>query len=54
MIKYTRKQINKNALLHNKEFVTVDDAVELMDVIFKVAIENGADAEKLMEHFNDE
>lgn len=54
MIKYTRTQINKNALLHSKEFVTVDDATELMDVIFKTAIEHGADVDKLMEVFASE
>ena len=53
MIKYTRKQINKNALLHNKEFVAVDDATELMDVIFNAAVEAGADADKLKELVND-
>jgi len=49
MIKYTRKQINLKAYLHDKEFVTVDDALELMEVIHAAAVKAGADEDKMME-----
>jgi len=49
MTKYTRKQINKNASIHNKEFVIVDDVSEMMRTILIHAVECGADEDKLME-----
>jgi len=51
MNKYTRKQINKNASLHNKEFVAIDDVNEALMKVAKLAIECGADEAKMMEFF---
>ena len=48
MTKYTRKQINKNASIHNKEFVIVDDVSDMMRTILIHAVECGADEDKLM------
>ena len=53
MIKYTRTQINKNALIHDKQFVTVDDALDLMNTICKAAVKAGADEVKLKELVNE-
>ncbi len=53
MIKYTRKQINKNALIHDKEFVTVDDAESALADLFDKSVEAGVDTDKLMELFNE-
>ena len=54
MIKYKRRTINQNALLHDHEFVTVEDVEELMMKVIKLAVESGADKVKLMEVFGDE
>jgi len=54
MTKYTLKQINKNAAIHNKEFVIVDDVSEMMRTILIHAVECGADEDKLMEALSDE
>jgi len=54
MTKYTLKQINKNAVLHDKEFVVVDDVSEMMRTILIHAVECGADEDKLMEALSDE
>ena len=54
MIKYTRTQINKKASLHDKEFITVDDALSLMDELCKAAVKAGADEVRLMEVFDNE
>jgi len=54
MIKYKRRTINQKPELHDKEFVTVDDAQELMMKIAKAAVEAGADEDKLMEFLSDE
>ena len=54
MIKYTRTQINKNALIHDKEFVTVEDASAALTDVFEKAEEAGADMEKLMGLLNEE
>ena len=52
MNKYTRKQINKNASLHDKEFITTDDIEILMQKISKFAIfECGVDEVKRMGFF---
>ena len=51
MNKYTRKQINKNASLHDKEFITMDDVNEVLMKIAKHAVECGADEDKMMEFF---
>lgn len=48
MTKYTRKQINKNASLHTKEFVIVDDVSDMMQSILTHAVECGADEDKLL------
>ena len=54
MIKYTRTQINQNALLHDHEFVKLQDVEALVMELMKVAVESGADKVKLMEVFGDE
>lgn len=51
MNKYTRRQINQNALLHDKEFVTVDDAMKLVTDVAAKAVEIGADEVKMVEFF---
>ncbi len=53
MIKYTRKQINLKADLHDKEFVTVDDCASMIEQVFNLAVECGADKNKLMENLNE-
>jgi len=47
--KYKRKQINKNAQLHDKEFVVYDDVEQLLTDILNAAVKAGADADKLKE-----
>lgn len=55
MIKYTRKQINKNPdRFRNAEFVLYDDAHIILQMAVKAAIDAGADESKLMEFFEDE
>ena len=54
MIKYTRKQINVKVSLHDKEFVTVEDAAEILRSIVEKSVELGADGEKLMEYLNND
>jgi len=49
MNKYTRKQINKNASLHDKEFVAYDDTLEALEKLANAAIQAGADKAKMME-----
>jgi len=49
MLKYTRKQINKNVSLHNKEFITYDDAVDLLEKVTAAAIKAGANEQGMME-----
>lgn len=49
MNKYTRRQINKKASLHGKEFVTYDDATKAMMQLLMRAVKAGADETKLME-----
>ena len=53
MIKYTRKQINLKATLHDKEFVTVDDAEAILEATFNAAVKAGADEVKLMEFLSE-
>ena len=48
MTKYTRKQINKNPAIHNKEFVVVDDVSAMMQSILVHAVKCGADENRLM------
>ena len=48
MTKYTRKQINKNASLHTKEFVIVDDVSNMMQSLLMHAVKCGADEDKLI------
>jgi len=52
MIKYMRKQINKDADLHDKEFVRVDNVIELMEALVIKAVECGADEDKLLSKLN--
>ena len=54
MIKYIRKEINKNAGLHDKEFITTDDVEILLVKLLTKAIEVGADEDKMMEFFNED
>ena len=53
MKKYKRRTINQNALLHDHEFVTYDDVIELMNMLAKVAVKCGADKKKLEEFFSE-
>ena len=46
--KYTRKQINQQAPLHNAEFVKVADCEKLLQLFVESAVDAGADADKLM------
>jgi len=52
--KYTRRTINQKAYLHDKEYVTVEDAEEALIQLANVAVGFGADEAKLMEFFSDE
>jgi len=52
MNKYTRKQINKNALLHDKEFVTVEDAQTALMNVAAAAVNAGANEEELLAHLD--
>ena len=54
MIKYKRRTINIKPELHDKEFVTVDDAEDLVKQVAEHAVKSGADEAKMMEFFNDE
>ena len=54
MTKYTRKQINKNPTIHDKEFVVVDDVSALINMLLARAVECGADGDDLMEALNDD
>jgi len=54
MNKYTRKQINVKAQLHDKEFITVEDATAALVQLANIAVGCGADEDKLMEFFSDE
>ena len=54
MNKYKRRTINQNALLHDKEFVVLEDVEEIIVSIIKTAVKCGADKAKLEEFFNDE
>jgi len=47
MIKYTRAQINKNFMLHDRQFVLVEEATEALAVIAQAAVQSGADEAKL-------
>ena len=51
--KYTRRNINQQARLHDKEFVVYDDVEQLLMNILNAAVEAGADADKLKELVND-
>ncbi len=53
MIKYTRKQINVKVSLHDKEFVTVDDAENALADLFDKSVEAGVDTDKLMGLLNE-
>ena len=54
MKKYTRKQINKNASLHDKEFITLDDALEIIEKFADAAIKAGANERGLLEFLKGE
>lgn len=49
MKKYKRRTINQKPELHDKEFVTVDDAQDLMVKVASAAVKAGADESKMME-----
>ena len=52
--KYTRKQINQQAALHDVEFVKVADCEKLLQMFVASAVEAGADADKLMAGISDD
>lgn len=52
MNKYNRKQINQKASLHDKEFVTVEDAQKALMMLASTAVDCGADESKLIEFFS--
>lgn len=54
MNKYKRRTINQNALLHDKEFVVIDDVEELITKVISIAVKCGADKKKLEEFFSNE
>jgi len=47
MIKYSRTQINKNFMLHDRQFVLVEEAIESLAVIVQAAVDSGADEDEL-------
>jgi hypothetical protein len=51
--KYTRKQINQQARLHDLDFVTANDCEAILHEVILAAIEAGADESKLMGDNND-
>ena len=51
MIKYNRKQINKDAQLHDEEFVTSSDAKGALMLLVESAVKAGADKDKLMKFY---
>jgi hypothetical protein len=46
--KYTRKQINQQARLHNLDFVTANDCEAILQEVILAAINAGADESKLI------
>lgn len=54
MNKFTRKQINLKPMLHNREYVTVEDAEAALMHLMNAAIKAGADESKMMEYMTDE
>ena len=52
--KYTRKQINQQARLHDFDFVKVEDCEKLLESFVASAVEAGADADKLMAGISDD
>lgn len=52
--KYKRRTINQNALLHDKEFVVLEDVEEIIVSVIKMAVKCGADEKKLQEFFSNE
>jgi len=54
MNKYTRRTINQKAYLHDKEYVTVEDAEALLIALANAAVKAGADESKMMEYMTDE
>ena len=53
MNKYNRKQINLKPMLHNREYVTVEDAESALMHLMKAAVKAGADEDKMMEYMTD-
>ena len=45
---YTRKDINVKTQLHDRKFIIVDHAVEMLERVAKMAVECGADEAKLV------
>jgi len=52
--KYSRKQINLKATLHNKEFALVDEVEQLIMQVLNDAVTAGAEPDKLMEIIDNE
>jgi len=53
MNKFTREQINLNPALHNREYVTVEDAESALMHLMNAAVRAGADEDKMMEYMTD-
>lgn len=51
--KYTIRNINQNDTLHDKEFVVIDDVLELLTSVLNSAADAGADMDKLKELVNE-
>ena len=47
--KYTRRNINQRATLHDLEFVAYQDVEQLLTSVLNAAVEAGADEDKLRE-----
>ena len=55
MKKYKRRTINQRPELHDKWFITTEDAEQALILLANLAVKCGADEDKLMEFFgNDE
>ena len=51
--KYTRRNINQRATLHDLEFVAYQDVEQLLTIVLNAAVEAGADEVKLKELVNE-
>ena len=51
--KYTRRNINQRATLHDLEFVAYQDVEQLLTIVLNAAVKAGADEVKLKELVNE-